>query len=116
MKTKCFKNSTIGAIAAALLATSGLATADPIWAGHFKEAYSSTSPQTDKSMVRSNTTSVKERLIWAGHFEQAYDGSSQGASVATRTDAGKYLLWAGHFKQAYQPAEERTVEFAAIDR
>jgi hypothetical protein len=112
MKTKytILKPSAIGTIAATLLAVSAQASAVdenyPIWAGHFKEAYSSMSPQTGTSMFRSNTSSVRDRLIWAGHFEQAYSGSSQGAQVVTRPGPGRYLLWAEQFPQAYQPAGE----------
>lgn len=116
MKTKytTLKTSAIGTLAAALLAVSGQTVAadqnQPIWAGHFKQAYGSAPSQSASSSFRSSTNSVEDRLIWAGHFEQAYGPSAQGTRVVTRPEAGKSLLWAGHFKDAYQPAREEVVE------
>jgi hypothetical protein len=114
MKTKytTLKPSAIGTFAATLLAVSSqISAADedyPIWAGHFKEAYSGASQQTDGSTSGSNTTSrAQDALIWAGHFERAYDGSSQASSVVTRPEPGKALLWAKQFPQAYPPADEQ---------
>ena len=116
MKTKHItrKASSIGAIAAAVLALSGQVSADDyshlLWAGHFKEAYSGASQQTGGSSSRSHKASrAQDALIWAGHFERAYGPASARIGVVTgpgRQDVSQHLLWAGHFKQAYQPAGE----------
>lgn len=124
MKTKhtTLKPSTIGTITAMLMAvsvqTSAAGESQPIWAGHFKEAYRSVSPQSVTSSSASNTSSVKDRLIWAGHFERAYGPSSERTDVVTgpgRQNMSQQLLWAGHFKQVYQPAPEEVIEGIGIE-
>ncbi len=125
MKTKHIarKASSIGVIAAALLAVSGQVSAADyshlLWAGHFKEAYSGGSQQAGGSISRSNTGSrVKDAPYWAGHFERAYGPPSARIGMVTgpgRQDASKHLLWAGNFKQAYEaPHQEATDEIRAI--
>jgi hypothetical protein len=91
MKTNytTLRSSSIGTVAAVLMAvTSQTGMADErdlIWAGHFKEGYSSPSSQGSSSTFRSAGSGVEEKLIWAGHFQQGYDGSSDGISVANRS-------------------------------
>jgi hypothetical protein len=115
MQTKHRTLKTLGAIAAtwiALSAQPGVADdSQPIWAGHFKNAYGS-GAVTDTSGVRSKVNSLADRLLWASHFKPAHDGSF--GEVVRRPDAGKYLLWAGHFRQAYPPAQEADVTTAGI--
>jgi hypothetical protein len=111
MKTKPFKHSTIGAIATVLFVASGLATADPIWSGHFQEAYNGTGQQTDE--FTHNRPDVKETLLWAGQLKQAYESSPEGTRVAGPSST-EHLLWAGNFELAYQSASEKTVEFTII--
>jgi hypothetical protein len=124
IKYTALKSSSIGAIIAGLLAVSGQTSAAdvnlPIWAGHFEQAYSSTSEQTARSTsVRSGaSSSLKDHLIWAGQFKQAYGPPSQQANVTTgptRYNVAEHLLWAGQLKQAYQaPHEEAGDEIRAI--
>ncbi len=112
------KSSSIDASTAVLLTASAQLSAAgvslPIWAGQFKQAYSSTSNHTSSSMiVRSGTSpSLKDHLIWAAQFKEAYASSSPKTHVAT--GAGPYNvaehLGAGSFKEAYQPVREEAVE------
>ncbi len=121
MKTKhtALKSSSIGASTAVLLAASAqinvAGVSLPIWAGQFKQAYSSTSSHTSSSMiVRSGTNpSLKDHLIWAAQFKEAYAPSSPKTHVAT---APGLTAWPnicsgqGNFKEAYQPVREEAVE------
>jgi hypothetical protein len=125
MKTKHIarKASSIGTIAAAVLALSGQVSAADYshlaWAGHFKEAYSGASQQAGGFISRSNTNSrVQDAPIWAGHFERAYGPPSARIGMVSgpgRQEVSEYLLWAGNFKQAYEAShEEATDEIRAI--
>jgi hypothetical protein len=117
MKTKhtALKSSSIGASTAVLLAASAQISAAgvslPIWAGQFKQAYSSTSNDTSSSMiVRSGTSpSLKDHLIWAAHFKEAYAPSSPKTHVATGSgpySVAEHLLWSREF-QGSLPAGPR---------
>jgi hypothetical protein len=117
MKTKhtALKSSSIGASTAVLLAASAQINAAgvslPIWAGQFKQAYSSTSNHTSSSMiVRSGTSpSLKDHLIWAAQFKEPYAPSSPKTHVATGPgpySVAEHLLWSREF-QGSLPAGPR---------